>query len=145
MALKACENCSKSFNGEEKQIFCSSTCKQQAYRKRKNEIQEDLFEMKFSLKEFERLIQTKTGEQLKNRFILYCFMRKNLPQAISFESLILYFENNIEEFLFVTDYPERGKHLNSYDTFYEKYMAGEIEVVEEYNKPGAFAGGVTTD
>ena len=144
MALKACENCSKSFEGEEKQIFCSSTCKQQAYRKRKTERQEDLFEMKFSLKEFESLIQTPVGQQLKNNFILYCFMRKNLPQVISFENLILYFENNIEEFIFITNSAERGKPLNSYESFYEKYMAGEITVVEDYYKAGLFAAGVTT-
>ncbi len=131
MALKSCENCAKQFEGDENQIFCSSVCKQQAYRKRKNEKAEELLQMKFSLQEYSKVLETVIGKSFKENLVLFCFMRKNLPKDISFENLLLYLEHNIEEFNFTLSH-ERGTQNLSYKTFHDKYVAGEICIVERY-------------
>lgn len=133
MAIKSCENCAKQFEGDENQIFCSSVCKQQAYRKRKKEKEDDIFQMKFSLEEYEKVLQTPVGKTLgNNNLLLFCFMRKNLPQDISFEKLVFYLEHNIEEFLFATDL-NRNVVNHSYKVFYDRYIAGEFTMLEKYD------------
>ena len=129
MATKTCENCAKQFEGDENQIYCGTVCKQQAYRKRKNEKLDDLLQMKFSLQEYAKVLETDIGKKFKENLLLYCYMRKNLPQTISFENLLLYLQNNMEEFIFSTD---QDRTNLSYKSFSEKYMAGEICIVEQY-------------
>ena len=131
MAIKTCENCAKQFEGDESQIYCGSVCKQQAYRKRKNEKLEDLLLMKFSLQEYAKVLETDIGKRFKDSLLLYCFMRKNLPQEINFASLLLYLENNIDDFLFIT-HSDRATENLSFKSFSDKYIAGEIAIVEQY-------------
>ena len=131
MATKSCENCAKQFEGDENQIYCSTVCKQQAYRKRKNEKTEEILLMQFSLEEYQKILHSDLGIHFKDNLLLYCFMRKNLPQQISFENLVIYLKNNITEFQFITSL-ERDHQNSAYKIFYEKYMAGEISIVEKY-------------
>lgn len=131
MATKTCENCAKQFEGDENQVYCSNVCKQQAYRKRKNEKFEDLLQMKFSLQEYAKVLETDIGKKFKENLLLYCFMRKNLQQEINFSTLLLYLENNIDDFLFITDQDRATVNL-SFKNFTDKYIAGEICIVEQY-------------
>ena len=131
MAVKTCENCGKQFDSEENQKYCSGNCKQAAYRKRKIEKDEELLQMQFSLEEYQKILDSEVGNNFKGNLLLFCFMRKNLPQAISFENLVLYLKNNVEDFQFKLS-SERGAENVVYKIFSEKYLAGEISIVEKY-------------
>lgn len=130
MALKMCENGTNQFEGDENKRYCSNACKQNAYRKRKNEVAEQILSNKFSMSEFKQVLETELGKKyFAGNQLLYCYMRKNLPQEISFEKLMLYIEHNAEEFKFITDF-ERVNFPPSYKVFSEKYLSGEIQMID---------------
>ncbi len=131
MSTKICVTCSKSFEANDYQEYCSSACKQQAYRKRKEEQKEKQQSFRVSLEEYEKVLKTTSGEKYKGDFLKYCFIRRNLPENITFERLILFIENNFERFDFLCD-PERGNMFSAWISFQQKFLSGEIPVVETY-------------
>ena len=131
MSTKNCVVCAKPFEGTENQEYCSQACKQQAYRKRKEEQKEKQQSFRVSLEEYENFLKSVVGEKYKGEFMKYCFIRRNLPENISFERLILFFENNCDEFDFICS-NDRGDKFPAWNSFQQKFIAGEIPIVETY-------------
>ena len=129
MTTKSCANCAKEFEGNDKQIFCGTVCKQQAYRKRKDERLDQLLQMKFSLEEYRQIIETDIGKSLKDNFILFCYIRKNLPQNVKFDNLLFFIKSSLDDFNYATDSVRENL---SWKNFNDKFMSGELIILEKY-------------
>lgn len=131
MSEKNCPVCNKSFEGDENQVYCSSSCKQDAYRKRKKAESLNRPPTRISLEEFNQVLETDLRSKFESNFILYVFMRKNLPEKISFERLVLFLKHNIDEFSFISDSTIDNK---SWRNFKELFYNGEFEIIENYQE-----------
>ena len=124
MAKKVCITCDTAFVGEENSKFCSPACKQSDYRKRKTENKEN-GSSRLSLEEFKKVIECNKLSTFEENFVLFGFYRKNVPEQITIENLILYLTHTLDK---NRDWFDNQNFLK----YQDKFDAGEIEIVENY-------------
>jgi len=138
MKNDTCVICGKTFEPREKKLYCSDTCKQYAFNKRKqdSEVKPDqepetsepgkpIYE--FSLKEFKEFSALSKRSDID--LFKYMFIRKNLSGLPSVEEICEYFTNfnKDDDFLyFIND--TNNKIGKAFESFNELFAKGLIKL-----------------